>query len=498
MGRYDVAHDEIDIAIVGAGAAGCVVARRLAESGRSVLLLEAGPLVRPESGDPLRDGWVLPRPPDWGFQSEPDTAGATQPLRRGRLTGGTSWLTRFAVRGAASDFDGWAAAGNPGWAFEDVLPAFRRLETDAEFGDRPWHGSDGPLPITRYPDLARSAIHEAAIEAFGAVGFAPVEDHNAPGAVGVGPMPMNGSGGERVTTFDAWLPAGWDSPTLSIRPDTVVARVLVEGGRAVGVELADGSAIRAALVILSAGTYGSPPILLRSGLGPSADLRVLGITPIVDLQGVGANLTDHVGVDLPSGWEGEAPSGPLLHSLATFRSSLAASDDSPDLLFWASDPVAADPAFYLDPILMRPRSRGSVSLRSADPADPPRIELPGLGDPSDVDRLAEGYRLGLELANRPEIRRLTRAAAPPAPTDDEALRRSVVENAYSIPHVVGTCAMGPSPDAGSVVDARGRVHGVEGLVIADASIIPEPPSGFPHVVTIMIAERIAELTLEGA
>ena len=377
----------------------------------------------------------------------------------GRHAGGTSWLTRFAVRGAASDFDGWAAAGNPGWSFEDVLPAFRRLETDAEFGDRPWHGAGGPLPITRYPGLARSAIHEAAIEAFGAVGFAPVEDHNEPGAVGVGPMPMNGRAGERVTTFDAWLPAGWDSPTLSIRPDTLVARVLLEGGRAVGVELSDGSAIRAGHVILSAGTYGSPSILLRSGIGPSADLRALGVTPLVDLPGVGANLADHVGVDLPSGWERDAASGPILHSLATFRSSLATLGDSPDLLFWASDPVAADPAFYLDPILMRPRSRGSVRLRSADPAAPPRIGLPGLNDPSDVDRLTEGYRLGLELADHPEIRRLATAAAPPAPHDDEALRRRVVENAYSIPHVVGTCAMGRSPDAGAVVDAHGRVHG---------------------------------------
>ncbi len=161
-------------------------------------------------------------------------------------------------------------------------------------------------------------------------------------------------------------------------------------------------------------------------------------------------------------------------------------------MFWTSDPSADDPSFYLDPILLRPISRGSVRLRSADPTDPPRIELPGLREPGDVDRLVEGYRRGLELARRPEIRRLCTEAPPSSPRGEAGWRRRVVENAYSIPHVVGTCAMGPSPDRGAVVDALGRVHGVERLAVVDASIIPEPPSGFPHVIAIMIAEALAE------
>jgi choline dehydrogenase len=160
-------------------------------------------------------------------------------------------------------------------------------------------------------------------------------------------------------------------------------------------------------------------------------------------------------------------------------------------MFWISDPTDEDTGFYLDPVLLRPVSRGSVRLRSADPSASPRIELPGVREPRDVDRLVEGYRLGLELAQRPEIRRLRTEAPPPDPGDHGALRRHVAENVYSIPHVVGTCAMGPSPERGAVVDAVGRVHGLDGLSVVDASIMPEPPSGFPHIITIMLAERLA-------
>jgi choline dehydrogenase len=160
-------------------------------------------------------------------------------------------------------------------------------------------------------------------------------------------------------------------------------------------------------------------------------------------------------------------------------------------MFWLSDPDGAEPAFYLDPILLRPRSRGTVRLRSADPTDPPRIDLPGLREPSDVDRLVEGYERGLELANHPAIRRACSDPAPSAPTTPAAWRERVLENAYSIPHVVGTCAMGPVDGDGAVVNVDGQVHGVAGLLVADASIMPEPPDGFPHLVTLMLAEHLS-------
>ena len=485
--------DEFDVVVVGGGAAGCVVAARLSETGsRSVLVLEAGPDLRASVPSDFRDGWGMPSDFDWCFASEPDERGVVEQLRRGRLIGGTSWVTRFAIRGSPGDYDQWAASGNVGWGFEDVLPWFRRLESDADFGDRPWHGDSGPIPVSRYRELEPTEIMAAALRAFEAVGFPTVEDHNRPGAVGAGPMPMSSRSGVRVTTADAYLPVDHTPPNLTIRADAQASHVVFDGTRAAGVRLVDGTVVRATWVVLSAGTYGSPPVLMRSGIGPAEHLRQMGIPVLVDLPGVGANLADHPGVDVEPGYRGPGRVAPILHSIATFHSAAAASDGPPDLMFWTTDPRGEPPVFSIDVVLLKPRSRGTVRLRSSDPAAPPRIDLPGLREPVDVDRLVEGYRRGWEVASQREVRRLCTDPLSRVDSSDDGLRRFIRENAYSVPHVVGTCSMGPSPDDFAVVDAWGNVHGVERISVVDASIMPDVPSGFPHIITIMIAERLSE------
>jgi choline dehydrogenase len=457
-----------------------------------VLLLEAGPDLRGNVPGELRDGWRLSDAFDWGYASEPYAGGVVDDVRRGKLLGGTSWVTRFALRGSPADYDEWAALGNPGWGFEDVLPYFTLLEADADFGDRPWHGDRGRLPVNRYLDLELTEIATAGLHALQATGFAAVEDHNRPGAVGAGRMPMSSRDGRRVTTADAYLPRGDTPSNLAIRPGAQVADIMFDGIRATGVRLVGGTVIDAGRVVLCAGTYASPAILLRSGIGPARHLRSVGIPVRVELPGVGANLADHAGVDLDCGYRGPARSAPILHLVATFHSESASGDQPPDLMLWLSDPRGDPPIFEIDVVLLRPRARGAVRLRSADPTDPPRIQLPALLDPFDVERLADGYRRGCEVANHPELRRLCDAPLSPQPSATAELPDLIRAEGYSFPHVVGTCSMGPEPGDGAVVDACGRVHGTEGLSVVDASIIPNGPSAFTHLPTVMLAERLSE------
>jgi choline dehydrogenase len=256
------------------------------------------------------------------------------------------------------------------------------------------------------------------------------------------------------------------------------------------VRLADGSALGADRVILSAGVFGSPGLLLRSGIGPAADLRALGIQVIGDLPGVGGNLADHPAVEVALDVDGPARTRPQLHSIASWHSSAADKAGTPDLLFWLADPIGDPAEFSIEVVLLKPRSRGRVTLRSRDAADPPSIQLPGVDRPEDAARLAEGVSLALAVAGGPDLAAVARPS-PGSPGPGADLAAFVATEHYSIPHTVGTCAAGTSAENGAVVDSNGRVHGLSGLYVVDASILPEPLSGFPNLVTMAVAEAIA-------
>jgi choline dehydrogenase len=335
------------------------------------------------------------------------------------------------------------------------------------------------MPSTRHLDQTLTEVTAGSIDALGASGFSWIEDHNEPGAVGVGRMPMNLRDGRRVTTAEAYLAPEMTPPNLTIRPDSLVDQVVFEGTTAVGVRLAEGAVLEAGWVVLCAGVYGSPTILLRSGIGQDGEL--------VNLPGVGENLADHPSVYVDCGYEGPARAEPLLQVIATWHSEGRPQTETPDIMLWLGDPEGDSPEFEIGVVLLRPYSRGRVRLRSRDPVDPPVIELPDLDDPADVSRLAEGYRRALEVGNDQALRR---HCAGPAPNEPDDLENFIRRELFSVPHTVGTCAMG------SVVDASGNVFGAERLTVVDASIMPDVPSGFTHFPTIMIAERLAEQVAE--
>jgi choline dehydrogenase len=507
---------DFDVVVVGAGAAGCVLARRLTEDAACrVALLEAGPDYGP---DPL--AWpaemrdtsnIFPESHSWGYIHAGQPGDRPLPLPRARVVGGSTTINGCIwLRGSGADYDGWAALGNPGWSFAGLLPSFRRAESDPLGG--PLHGTDGPVPVDRIAKNALSPLDRALVATAETLGFPWCDDLNGDAVQypGVGPTPRNVAGEVRMHAAYTYLAPVRERPNFTLMPDTLVDRVIIEAGQATGVRTADGREVCGREIVLCTGAYASPAILLRSGIGPAGDLASLSIPVIADRPGVGRNLLDHPTVgyfrdDLFTTFRinpGFTPAADeAVVTLIKARSGQAAEEVDLYLIHGQRrDPESGDWEVWFLLNLEATTSRGRVCLTSTDPTATLDIDHAYFSDPVELEACCDGMELIRHLVTTPPLAGTMTEIPGSVPTwqSRDELRTWVRANVSTTFHPSSTCRMGPATEATAVVDHAGRVHGIAGLRVADASIFPTSPRANLHCTVVAVAEKLADAIKEDA